>query len=253
MFCSRRARAGQGTSSRFQDWYLPATIGTQSVFGGWDAGRVRGRAAEFLTGQTLVGAGTLAVQAGRDLNTDAAQIASTGDALLAAARDVNLNAIRQSSDDHVQWDEKKRAAHSATLDSGSAVGSGGSIGIVAGRDFNATAASVSAQGGVTALAGRDVNLNAGEQSVSAYDEHEVKESGLLSSRSTHTIDASSYTDAIGTTFSGNTVKVLAGENLTARAATIAGTGDVNLEAGKDLRVTTARHAERRAGEVRPVV
>lgn len=38
------------------DWYVPTEIGTQAIYGGIDAGRVRGPAAEFLTGQTLVGA-----------------------------------------------------------------------------------------------------------------------------------------------------------------------------------------------------
>jgi filamentous hemagglutinin len=188
---------------------------------------------------STVNAGTLVVQAGRDLNTDAAQIASTGDALLTAGRDVNLNALRQSNEDYAQWRDRNRAAHSASIDTGTAITSGGSIGIVAGRDLNATAASVSAQGSLTALAQRDVNLRAGEQSGSAYDEHDRKEHGVFSSKSTHMIDASSYSEALGTAFSGDTVQVLAGNNLTAEAATIAGTGDVKLQAGNDIRVATA--------------
>lgn len=187
-------------------------------------------------------AGTLAVQAGRDLNADAARIDASGNAWLSAARDVNLNAIRQSREDQVQWDEKNRTARSASIDTGTALTSGGRIGIVAGRDLNATAASVSAQEALGAVAGRDVNLRAGEQSASAYDEHASNERGLLSSKSTHAVDASSYTDAIGTTFSGDTVSIAAGNDLTAEAATIAGTGDVTLQAGHDLRVTTAQTA-----------
>ena len=187
-------------------------------------------------------AGALAVQAGRDLNADAARIDTRGDASLSAARDVNLGAIRQSREDQVQWDEKNRTARSASIDTGTALTSGGRIGIVAGRDLNATAASVSAQAALGAVAGRDVNLRAGEQSASAYDEQASNERGLLSSKSTHTIDASSYTDAIGTTLSGDTVGIVAGNDLTAEAATIAGTGDVTLQAGHDLSVTTAQTA-----------
>jgi hemolysin activation/secretion protein len=37
-------------------WYRPTGIGVQSLYGGVDLGRVRGRAADFLTGQTLIGA-----------------------------------------------------------------------------------------------------------------------------------------------------------------------------------------------------
>ena len=186
-----------------------------------------------------INAGTLRVDAGRDFEADAAQIASTGDAFLSARRDANLNAIRQSSDDRVQWDQRKRASHSTSIDTGTAMTAGGEVAIVAGRDLNATAASVVAQGALTALAERDVNLSAGEQSASAYDEHEISERGVFSSKSTHTIDASSYADALGTTLSGDTVTVRAGGDLTAKAATIAGMDDVRLQAGHDLRVTTA--------------
>lgn len=37
-------------------WYMPTPIGTQAVYGGVDAGRVRGAAAQYLLGETLVGA-----------------------------------------------------------------------------------------------------------------------------------------------------------------------------------------------------
>ncbi|KVG31302.1 peptide ABC transporter permease [Burkholderia diffusa] len=37
-------------------WYMPTPIGTQAVYGGIDAGRVRGAAAQYLLGETLVGA-----------------------------------------------------------------------------------------------------------------------------------------------------------------------------------------------------
>lgn len=49
------AESGWAVSNEL-DWYLPTVIGTQSLYGGVDLGRVRGRAADFLTGRTLVGA-----------------------------------------------------------------------------------------------------------------------------------------------------------------------------------------------------
>nr|WP_230946022.1 hypothetical protein [Burkholderia territorii] len=85
---------------------------------------------------------------------------------------------------------------------------GGNLAIVAGHDVNATAAYANAQGAIGVSAGHDVNLNAGEQSASANDEHYRKENGFLSSKSTHTIDSSSYTSAVGTTLSGSTVAMI---------------------------------------------
>lgn len=188
---------------------------------------------------STINAGTLQAVAGRDLNANAAVVAAAGHAVLAADNDVNLNAVRQSSRDAVKWDDRNHAEHSASIDTGTQIASGGNLAIVAGRDVNATAAYANAQRALGVSAGRDVNLNAGEQSASANDEHYRKESGFLSSKSTHTIDSSSYTRAVGTTLSGHTVDVAAGNDLTAKAATIAATGDVSLVAGHDLRITTA--------------
>ncbi|WP_081061468.1 hemagglutinin repeat-containing protein [Burkholderia territorii] len=188
---------------------------------------------------STINAGTLQAVAGRDLNANAAAIATTGDAGLAAGNDVNLNAVRQSSEDAVKWDDRNHAEHSASVDTGTRIATSGNLSIVAGHDVNATAAYANAQGAIGVSAGRDVNLNAGEQSASANDEHYRKEGGFLSSTSTHTIDSSSYTKAIGTTLSGDTVAVQAGNDLTAKAATIAATNDVNLAAGRDLTITTA--------------
>ncbi|WP_175689828.1 hemagglutinin repeat-containing protein [Burkholderia anthina] len=188
---------------------------------------------------STVNAGTLQAVAGRDLNAHAAAIATTGDAVLAANNDVNLNAVRQSSQDAVKWDDRNHAEHSASSDTGTQIATGGNLAIAAGHDVNTTAAYANAQGAIGVSAGHDVNLNAGEQSASVNDEHYHKENGFLSSKSTHTIDSSSYTHAVGTTLSGNTVIVQAGNDLTAKAATIAATNDVGLAAGHDLTVTTA--------------
>lgn len=188
---------------------------------------------------STINAGTLHAAAGRDLNANAAVIATTGDAALTANNDVNLNAIRQSSRDAVKWDARNHAEHSASSDTGTQIAAGGNLSIVAGNDVNATTAYANARGAIHVSAGHDVNLNAGAQSASAHDEHYRKERGLLSSTSTHTIDSSSYTKAIGTTLSGHTVEVQAGNDLTAKAATIAATRDLNLIAGRDLTITTA--------------
>ncbi|WP_155774254.1 hemagglutinin repeat-containing protein [Burkholderia pseudomultivorans] len=188
---------------------------------------------------STVNAGTLQAVAGRDLNADAAVIAVAGDAVLAANNDINLNAVRQSSRDAVRWDDRNHAQHTVSIDTGTQIATGGDLAIVAGRDVNTTAAYANAGGAIGVSAGRDVTLNAGEQSASVHEAHYRKESGLLSSKSTHTIDSSSHTHAIGTTLSGNTVAVEARNDLTAKAAAIAATGDVNLVAGHDIRVTTA--------------
>jgi hemolysin activation/secretion protein len=49
------AESGWAISNEL-NWFLPTSAGAQSLYGGVDVGRVRGRAASYLTGQTLVGA-----------------------------------------------------------------------------------------------------------------------------------------------------------------------------------------------------
>lgn len=105
--------------------------------------------------------------------------------------------------------------------------------------MNATAATISAGQALIVAAGNDINLNAGEQSRSVSEDHYSESHGFLSTKKVTTHDANASTDAIGTTLSGDTVSVIAGHDLTAKAATIAGTGDVNLSAGHDLTITTA--------------
>ncbi|KVD00892.1 ShlB/FhaC/HecB family hemolysin secretion/activation protein [Burkholderia ubonensis] len=52
---SLAAESGWAVSNEL-DWYVPTPVGAQALYTGVDAGRVRGPAAQYLVGQTLVGA-----------------------------------------------------------------------------------------------------------------------------------------------------------------------------------------------------
>ncbi|RAA07445.1 hemagglutinin repeat-containing protein, partial [Ralstonia pseudosolanacearum] len=187
-----------------------------------------------------VAAGTLSIQAGRDANLTAAAINTTGDATITAKRDVNLNALRQSSEEHINWGNQNRSDRSSYADTGTQIQSGGKLAIGAGQDVNATAAYANATGSIQVVAGRDVHLNAGQSHQDVRDEHFQKETGFMSSKTTHTIDSVSRTDAVGTTLSGDTVAVQAGRNLTVAGSTVASTNGTSLAAGNDLTVTTTQ-------------
>ncbi|WP_440080564.1 hemagglutinin repeat-containing protein [Ralstonia pseudosolanacearum] len=187
-----------------------------------------------------VAAGTLSIQAGRDANLTAAAINTTGDATITAKRDVNLNALRQSSEEHINWGNQNRSDRSSYADTGTQIQSGGKLAIGAGQDVNATAAYANATGSIQVVAGRDVNLSAGQSHQDVRDEHFQKETGFMSAKTTHTIDSVSRTDAVGTTLSGDTVAVQAGRNLTVAGSTVASTNGTSLAAGNDLTVTTTQ-------------
>ncbi|WP_197385981.1 hemagglutinin repeat-containing protein, partial [Ralstonia pseudosolanacearum] len=187
-----------------------------------------------------VAAGTLSIQAGRDANLTAAAINTTGDATITAKRDVNLNALRQSSEEHINWGNQNRSDRASYADTGTQIQTGGKLAIGAGQDVNATAAYANATGSIQVVAGRDVHLNAGQSHQDVRDEHFQKETGFMSSKTTHTIDSVSRTDAAGTTLSGDTVAVQAGRNLTVAGSTVASTNGTSLAAGNDLTVTTTQ-------------
>ncbi|WP_230849260.1 hemagglutinin repeat-containing protein, partial [Ralstonia solanacearum] len=187
-----------------------------------------------------VAAGTLSIQAGRDANLTAAAIDTSGDATITAKRDVNLNALRQSSEEHVNWGNQNRSDRASYADAGTQIQTGGKLAIGAGQDVNATAAYANATGSIQVVAGRDVHLNAGRSHQDVRDEHYQESHGFLSSKSTHTIDSVSRTDAVGTTLSGDTVAVQAGRNLTVAGSTVASTNGTSLAAGNDLTVTTTQ-------------
>ncbi|AXV88392.1 hemagglutinin repeat-containing protein [Ralstonia solanacearum] len=187
-----------------------------------------------------VAAGTLSIQAGRDANLTAAAINTSGDATITANRDVNLNALRQSSEEHVNWGNQNRSERSSYADAGTQIQSGGKLAIGAGQDVNATAAYANATGSIQVVAGRDVNLSAGQSHQDVRDEHYQESHGFLSSKSTHAIDSASRTDAAGTTLSGDTVAVQAGRNLTVAGSTVASTNGTSLAAGNDLTITTTQ-------------
>ncbi|MDN3366273.1 hemagglutinin repeat-containing protein [Ralstonia pseudosolanacearum] len=187
-----------------------------------------------------VAAGTLSIQAGRDANLTAAAINTTGDATITAKRDVNLNALRQSSEEHINWGNQNRSDRSSYADTGTQIQSGGKLAIGAGQDVNATAAYANATGSIQVVAGRDVHLNAGQSHQDVRDEHFQTETGFMSSKTTHTIDSVSRTDAVGTTLSGDTVAVQAGRNLTVAGSTVASTNGTSLAAGNALTVTTTQ-------------
>lgn len=186
-----------------------------------------------------IDAGALSIQAGRDANLAAVAVNTTGNATITANRDVNLTAVRQSNEEHVVWGDKNRSDRSSYADAGTQIQTGGNLAIGAGQDVNATAAYANATGGIQVVARRDVNLNAGQSGQSVRDEHFQSEKGFLSSKTTHTIDAASQTNAIGTTLSGDTVNVLAGHDINVKGSNVAATQDVSLMAKNNVNIESA--------------
>ncbi|AVK72241.1 adhesin [Cupriavidus necator] len=176
--------------------------------------------------------------AGRDINSKASSIAATGDLGMGAGRDINLGTVQVGERRDTVADPKNRTSVARRAETGTQI-SADNVTLAAGRDVNAKAAYMNANDALSVSAGRDINVKAGEASVSVRDEQSFESGGFLSKKSTHTIDARSQTEALGSTLSGDTVDMTAKRDLAVSGSTVAATHDVNLGAGNNLTIGTA--------------
>ncbi|MGV8927047.1 MAG: hemagglutinin repeat-containing protein [Ewingella sp.] len=186
--------------------------------------------------------GNLALSAGRDLNSQAAQLTADLNASLSAGRDVNLNAeqTRTYSETH---GNKSVSIRENVGQEGTAISSGGSTQIKAGQDINANAANVTARQDIAVNAGRDINLDTATESSYAYDEKTKTKKHLFSKTTTHTISEDSSTQEKGSLLSGNNVAVTAGNNLLVKGSSVVGDGNVALKAGNNVDIVAATNTE----------
>ena len=200
---------------------------------------------ETLDASQLQAGGHLVLQSGRDTTLEAAQLEAGEAVAIAAGRDLALTTVTttDTSLTDIDWGRYKR--HTETADEtvhGTSVQAGGDIALSAGRDATLTAAQVTSDdGGIAIAAGRDLTLAAAEETHEFEEDTYRKKSGFLSSKTTTTHTEVTQAYAVGTTLSGETVDLAAGNDLTLQAATVAGTGDVRLVAGNDINIEAAQN------------
>lgn len=190
----------------------------------------------IIDGVARVDAGTLNVQAGRDINAQAAAIAATGDASIRAGNDINLTAAGTSYGESFSFGKKNRSEMRTTEDIGTQIAAGGNLTLMAVRDVNAIAAQVASDKQLGVGAGRDINVLAGDASGYTYNEIYYKTKGFLSSKTTHRIRETEWTKGVSSTFGGDTVAMLTGRDMTVVGSNIVGDRNVEIAVGRDLQV-----------------
>lgn len=93
-------------------------------------------------GVARIDAGDLNVQAGRDVNAQAAGIAATGDARIQAGNDINLTTEQERYAESYDYGKKNRSEMRSATEVGSRIVAGGNLTLIAGQDVNARAAEV---------------------------------------------------------------------------------------------------------------
>ncbi|PTU70536.1 two-partner secretion domain-containing protein [Chromobacterium haemolyticum] len=141
-------------------------------------------------GSALSGASGLALNAGRDITTQAASLGSDGQTTLLAGRDITLgSAENRHSDYHKTVRSSGGAfsrkttvdisAHDNTTQIGSTV-SADKIAMQSGQDLNIQAGQVAGSGTVSLAAGRDLSIRSGTDTQRVFQFHQEKTSGFFS-------------------------------------------------------------------------
>ena len=215
---------------------------------------------------TVISGSNVAIDAGRDVNAQAAQVSAEHGLAISAARDVNLVDAHDVHTEEHDKTVKKSSAFGSGLDlgnpgkksastaaeqrtddtvHGTTLSGGDGVIITAGRDVNAIAASVTSTDGVVGMhADRDINLLSDVDTHTTSGDTRNKTTGhYYGSKTTTTQDSVSDTQAVGTTVSGhNGVAIDAGHNvLTVGGAIHSDAGGIAVTAGEQIAMLAAQN------------
>lgn len=170
---------------------------------------------------------SLDIRADKNISVTGAEISAGGRAALIAGNDLSLNAIdRASSSRHANSESHQLSAGLTTITAGD------SVMLSAGRDVSSQAAGIAAEDNITVRAGRDVNLLA---------EESVTGSSSYSKRKT-VIDETVRQQGAEIASGGDTT-ITAGRDITAVASSVTATGNISVNAGRDVALTTATESD----------
>ncbi|MEY8769549.1 hemagglutinin repeat-containing protein [Erwinia sp. ACCC 02193] len=171
--------------------------------------------------------------------SDIANAGENGTTQIRAGNDLTLGTVSTQHSENDSWGSDNYRRLSQQNDVGTRITTAGDLQLSAGQDIYSRAAEVTAGGTLTASAGRDITLGTGNSSTDLVEHSKQSSKGLLSASSLETHDEVHDRQGISTTFSGDSVQLQAGRDLTVTGSNVAGTQDVTLSAGQDLKVTTA--------------
>ncbi|MDH0661518.1 hemagglutinin repeat-containing protein [Pseudomonas sp. GD03858] len=189
-------------------------------------------------GASLQAGRDLTVSAGRDISAVASAIEAKRDVAMTATRDLDL--MSAANEQHSASKTKKVTSQEDHVQQvSSSVAAGGNVALKAGDDLTLSASRVTAGNEAYLYAGGDVNLVAEQNSdYSYYRKTKTSSSGLSSSQKTR-IDSSRSVTQEGSSVSGDTVVVRAGQDIGVSGSNIVSTHDTSLLAGGNIQIESA--------------
>lgn len=186
--------------------------------------------------------GILLASAGRDATLMAAQLINSGkdsQTAIVAGRDLTLGTVKIAAQENNVRNASNYLKQGYERDVGSAITTTGEVRLQAGRDLNAVAANVtSEQGAVIAVAQGDVNIQAGVADSNWSEGRQHSSRSLLGSKTKTTRASLDETQAVSSTFSGNTVAVQ-GRNVTVTGSNVVSDAGTTIVARNDLTIQAA--------------
>ncbi|WP_082629712.1 hemagglutinin repeat-containing protein [Pseudomonas paralactis] len=200
---------------------------------------------------TVKAGGDVALSAGEDMALIASRVTAGDEAYLYARENIELKSAE--NEDYSFYSKTKKSSSGkkfrldetdSTTNVGSLVESGGNSTVVAGKDLLLAGSAVAADKGAAKLvAGEDVQILAVTDSDSARHERKQSKSswgGFKSSKVKDKVDET-RTTAVGSMVSGETVSVAGAQDVTVTGSALVSTGDLTVQAGRDLTIDAAQN------------
>lgn len=184
---------------------------------------------------TIVGESNVLIHANQDFINEGGHIkqnSASGQLSISADRDVINNGKKYiSSDNEIVWDDRnKRKEVVTTIDQGIIEGQG-NINIKSNRDVVMNAGIVQGKENIEVNAGRNVELSTQDASLNIKEDHYHKgKSGGGHSITTETHVEGNFTNSVGSSIEGKSVKVNANQDVKAKGSDILAKDDVNINA-----------------------
>ncbi|MDC8748528.1 hemagglutinin repeat-containing protein, partial [Xanthomonas campestris] len=205
-------------------------------------------------GTTVQGAGSVVLAAGNDINLTAAQVGAGKAMALQAGRDINSAAAVDSSSSDRSTVTKSNSLATSSYDEtvrGTQLGAGDNIVMQAGRDLTLASTAVASQsGGIALAAGNDIKLLATQEQHDAVVDKETRKKSTFSNEKTTTHDEWHDSLAIGSSLSGKSVNMVAGNDLAVVGSTVLAEDNVRLAAGNNVTIESAQDTSSEAHSAR---
>ena len=194
-------------------------------------------------GSSLSGAHVV-VTAGHNATLQAAHVvATTGGVSVTAGTNIHLSTATESERSKTQRDANNWKREATSTEIGTQIVAQGDIVLNAGQDLTARAAQVSsATGAVVGIAGRDLSIQAGETVYEMEQATQTTKKKTFSKKTTTTYDAVTQVSAVGSTFSGDTTVLQAGQDLSVTGSTVVATHATVLTAGGNVTIEAAKES-----------